>query len=79
MAARGASEKLERGDHVVLDLVDGDVQAAGDAAVGQTVEADHHENLAGEIGHGDERGFHAGEPGGIDRLGRFGDTGGANP
>jgi hypothetical protein len=37
--------------------------------VGQVVEAAHHENLAGEFGHGDERGFHAGELGEIGRTG----------
>ncbi|WP_157081254.1 hypothetical protein [Novosphingobium naphthalenivorans] len=30
-------------------IVDGDIRAAGDASVGQTIEAIHHEDLAGEF------------------------------
>lgn len=78
MATGCAAEPLDGAGHVGLDFVGGDAEAAGDAPVGQIVEAVHHEDLAGEFGHGDERGLHAGELGGIDWPGRFGDTGGAD-
>lgn len=55
MAARRLAEPLDGAGHMLLDLVDGDTETAGDAAVGQIVEAVHHEDLAGEFGHGDER------------------------
>ncbi|MEJ2411207.1 MAG: hypothetical protein P8Y48_18395 [Novosphingobium sp.] len=38
LAARGAAEPLDGAGHVGLDLVDGDAEAPGDAAVGQIVE-----------------------------------------
>jgi len=74
LAARGLAGPLDGAGHVGLDLVDGDAEAPGDAMVRQIVKAVHPEELAGQLGHGDERGFHAGEPGRIDRPQRLGDT-----
>ncbi|GGC06582.1 hypothetical protein GCM10011494_26500 [Novosphingobium endophyticum] len=63
LAARGPSEKRKRGYHMRFDLIDADPDADRDPAIGQIVEAVHHEHFAGEVRHAFQSLLHTGKPG----------------